>query len=57
MTIKELIDRLQQLPADTKVLADNGYGYAYGDVYLYYAPQEGTVGIYAYGKEDKDEDF
>ena len=52
MTIKELIDRLQQLPADTKVLADNGYGYAYGDVYL----QEGTVGIYAYGKEDKDED-
>lgn len=56
MTIKELIDRLQQLPADTKVLADNGYGYAYGDVYLYYAPQEGTVGIYAYGKEDKDED-
>ena len=56
MTIKELIDKLQQLPDDTKVLADNGYGYAYGDVYLYYNAQNETVGIYAYGKEEKDED-
>ena len=47
MTVKELIEELRKVPKSTKVVSDDGSGWASENVYIEYDKEEKQIGIYA----------